>query len=109
MIEVFVLMAKRNQCDTTNNNEFWQIPFIKIRNTYVLQRAIEYNKNNSTRTCDEKMDGMQAKLISKNNIRAQNSPHQKSQQQLLLKLNNNGHIVDTANCSRFQSSFCVVS
>ena len=102
-------MAKRNQCDTTNNNEFWQIPFIKIRNTYVLQRAIEYNKNNSTRTCDEKMDGMQAKLISKNNIRAQNSPHQKSQQQLLLKLNNNGHIVDTANCSRFQSSFCVVS
>ena len=102
-------MAKRNQLDTTNNNEFWQIPFIKIRNSYVLQRAIEYNKNNSTRTCDEKVDGMQTKLISKSNIRVLNSPHQKSQQQLLLKLNSNGHIVDTANCTRFQSSFCTIS
>ena len=107
--DLIAKMAKRSENDISYNNEFWQIPFIKIRDTYVLQRAIEYNKNNSTRTCDEKVDGLQGKLLTRNNSRVLNSPHQKSQQQLLLKLNNNGHIVDETNCSKFQSAFCIIS
>ena len=35
-----------------SSNAFWLIPFIKIRNTYVLQRAVDYNNNVSTRSSD---------------------------------------------------------